>query len=366
MDKFYFLVEWQKNKEATWSGTCWGLYNALSKHLNITDYNLCESEWNVFFHKCMRKLKIEKNDMNLSSIIRQSHKLTKEVGQEECTIFQFTEILPDTPCRKTYIYQDLSVDYIKYMYNNLPSTFAVSAFQNQPYYAIEKRALFQNEYYKNCSGIFTMGQWLAHDLIERCGLPSNKVHHVGGGINLDKNLISYEAKQGNKILFVGRDFKRKGGQIVLEAFNILKQIGGGKNCQLYVAGPSSDPMPQGMDGYHYMGDCDHKTLSNLFNLCDIFVMPSYFEAYGLVFIEALTYGLPCIGRNAYEMPYFIENGKTGFLLEKDSPDDLAHLMYRLLKDETIKANVRANKEWYIKEYSWDAVANRITKIIDRE
>lgn len=366
MDKFYFLVEWQKNKEATWSGTCWGLYNALNKHLNITDYNLCDSELNVFFHKCMRKLKIEKNDMNLPSIIRQKHKLRKKLEQKECTIFQFAEILPDTPYRKTYIYQDLSVDYIKYMYNNLPSTFAVSAFQNQPYYAIEKRALFQNEYYKNCSGIFTMGQWLAHDLIERCGLPSNKVHHVGGGINLDKNLISYEAKQGNKILFVGRDFKRKGGQIVLEAFNILKQIGGGKNCQLYVAGPSSDPMPQGMDGYHYMGDCDHKTLSNLFNLCDIFVMPSYFEAYGLVFIEALTYGLPCIGRNAYEMPYFIENGKTGFLLEKDSPDDLAHLMYRLLKDETIKANVRANKEWYIKEYSWDAVANRITKIIDRE
>lgn len=120
-----------------------------------------------------------------------------------------------------------------------------------------------------------------------------------------------------------------------------------------------------MDGYHYMGDCDHKTLSGLFNRCDIFVMPSYFEAYGLVFIEALTYGLPCIGRNAYEMPYFIENGKTGFLLEKDNADDLAHLMYRLLKDETIKSNVRANKEWYVKEYSWDAVADRITRVLNR-
>ena len=49
-------------------------------------------------------------------------------------------------------------------------------------------------------------------------------------------------------------------------------------------------------------------------MCDVFCMPSYFEAYGLVFVEALTFGLPCIGRNCYEMPYFIEDGKTGLLL----------------------------------------------------
>ena len=41
-------------------------------------------------------------------------------------------------------------------------------------------------------------------------------------------------------------------------------------------------------------------------------MPSYFEAYGLVFIEALTYGLPCIGRNAFEMPNFIQDSEKVF------------------------------------------------------
>ena len=51
-------------------------------------------------------------------------------------------------------------------------------------------------------------------------------------------------------------------------------------------------------------------------MCDVFCMPSYFEAYGLVFVEALTFGLPCIGRNCYEMPYFIEEGKTGLLRKR--------------------------------------------------
>ena len=76
-------------------------------------------------------------------------------------------------------------------------------------------------------------------------------------------------------------------------------------------------------------------------------MPSYFEAYGLVFIEALTFGLPCIGRNVYEMPYFIENGETGYLLDKDDVDELANLMDQLLCDERIKQNVKNKRDWYI-------------------
>ena len=50
------------------------------------------------------------------------------------------------------------------------------------------------------------------------------------------------------------------------------------------------------------------------NLCDYFVMPSKFEAYGLVFAEALIYGLPCIGKKCYARPEFInnENGTCPF------------------------------------------------------
>ena len=92
-------------------------------------------------------------------------------------------------------------------------------------------------------------------------------------------------------------------------------------------------------------------------------MPSYFEAYGLVFIEALAYGLPCIGRNAYEMPYFIEQGETGFLLEKDHVEELATLIKELLSNERIKKNVIDRRESYLQKYTWDAVAERIYHFI---
>ena len=51
-------------------------------------------------------------------------------------------------------------------------------------------------------------------------------------------------------------------------------------------------------------------------------MPSYFEAYGLVFAEALTYGLPCIGRDKFAMSEFIEDGCTGRLISGEDVEEL--------------------------------------------
>lgn len=163
-------------------------------------------------------------------------------------------------------------------------------------------------------------------------------------------------------MFVGRDFERKGGYVTYKAFVELKKLK--PNAELYVAGPTINPIESPIDGYYYLGDLDHDTLSYYFNQCDIFCMPSYFEAYGLVFIEALTYGLPCIGRNCYEMPYFIEDGKTGYLIDDDNIELLANKMLQLLENENIRKEVLSRRQWYIGEYSWEAVAGRIHKIIE--
>jgi glycosyltransferase involved in cell wall biosynthesis len=100
-------------------------------------------------------------------------------------------------------------------------------------------------------------------------------------------------------------------------------------------------------------------------------MPSYFEAYGLVFVEALIFGLPCIGRNCYEMPYFIQDGNspehvndaTGLLLDEDNPQELASLMLRLLNEDSFTRNVISRRQQYIHDFSWDTVAERIAQVI---
>lgn len=87
---------------------------------------------------------------------------------------------PDTENINTYIYMDLSVDYVRYMSENLPEVFSVSGFQNCGKEAIKARNMSQLAYFRNSSGIFTMGRWIAKDLVERSGIPENKVYPVGG------------------------------------------------------------------------------------------------------------------------------------------------------------------------------------------
>ena len=184
----------------------------------------------------------------------------------------------------------------------------------------------------------------------------------GGGINVDSSLIDPQPKSHNKILFIGKDFKRKGGYITYEAFKLLREQG--EQVELYVIGPKQDPIDNPKYGYHFVGQIPFNEEAKYYNMCDVFCMPSYFEAYGLVFIEALTFGLPCIGRNCYEMPYFIKEGETGLLLKHDNPQELASLMLRALHDESFSRNVLSNRDKYIHDYSWDTVAERIAKVID--
>ena len=360
-DSLYYVVAWARHKQRTWSGTCWSLYNALCSYFCVEDINISPS----LLLKMLDKIGTRpQSDFGVGQVQSNRKKLGKyfsEIG-DKINVLQFSEIVEGSEDINSFIYQDISASYIHYLYEYLPKIFKCSGFQMNEKKRIEERELIQKRYYQSCSGIFTMGKWLKDDFINRVGIPSDKVIHVGGGINMDRYLIRNLPKNNNRILFVGRDFERKGGRLVYDAFCRLREEM--PNVELHLAGPAKNPIKFGGKGFYYYGNCSYEQLSNLFNKCDIFCMPSYFEAYGLVFIEALTYGLPCIGRNVYEMPYFIKNGDTGLLIEQDDVEELAAKMKFLLMNERIKQNVKEKREWYLKEYSWDTVARRMKSYIE--
>lgn len=123
---------------------------------------------------------------------------------------------------------------------------------------------------------------------------------------------------------------------------------------------------KGVSGIEFLGCISTEELVKYYNLCDIFVMPSYFEAYGIVFAEALIYGLPCIGRNAFAMKEFIKDGKNGYLINEDNDEYLADKMLQLLNNDEIKEYVKSKRQQYIKEYSWNSVAEKIIKVMKND
>lgn len=96
----------------------------------------------------------------------------------------------------------------------------------------------------------------------------------------------------------------------------------------------------------------------------LFCMPSRFEAYGIVFPEALCSGIPCIGRKSFEMPNFIDEGITGELLESNDPNELANKICKILKNPIYLTNVEMFKNEYTEKYNWENTVSLMNELIE--
>ncbi|GAA2910703.1 glycosyltransferase family 4 protein [Enterococcus pseudoavium] len=368
------IAEHDKQKKKTWSGTTWSLRQALSKKENIKDINISKANrleqtvwiWKNFLNSNEFIANLNFNSSYLDSVNSMiQYKLMNQVFHNE----QILQIGDLATIENSLIYQDLSISYLLNCKKDDPQAYMYSGFKNVSEDSMKRRNEIQLERYSKADRILTMSKSLKQFLIQHEKFPKEKIVHIGGGMNFitcTEGARERVEKQRNKILFVGRDFYRKGGDRVVAAFNLLKN-NGLQDLELYIAGPTKIEDKFLSSGVTFLGDLPNEHLSKYFEICDVFCMPSRFEAYGLVFIEALAQGLPCIGLNKFEMPYFIKEGKNGLLV--DDPEDIEELAIKiveLLSNEKIFSYVDKQKKKYLKKYSWMAVADRIIEIGERK
>ena len=357
--KFIYACPWEKDRMTSWSGTHYAIYSRLKGDFQLMDFDYGIHSPYAFVNKLLHKC-------HFLSFSKMNQKIKGHFGEKidrkfdiDIPCLQFEELESKTK-RNTFCYQDLSILYLKYLKENEKNIFDVSGFQFVDDMTMKDWCASQLEYYKNSNTtIFTMGHWLREYLIKKIGLPEQRVIYCGGGYNVDSNKIKPN-RNGKTFLYVGKDYVRKNLPLIMEAFKLVHERD--KETRLLIAGPKNFQINQ--DGVINKGLISFSEVSNLFNQSDVFVMPSLFEAYGLVFPEALTYGLPCIGRDAYEMPYFIQNGKTGYLLKNQNADELADLMMKALTNQEMRQEVERKKEFYLTEYSWDTVVDRMVETIN--
>lgn len=354
--KFTRIISNKSQLNWDWSGSINSLKKALQDKVFLEE-DFIYYDWKMNLNKLLIRLGLKKDDLNVYNIKRASQILKKS----NVPIITFDEF----PNGKfSYIYQDLIIHYLIHISKFDKDLFNNSGFSSVSKEILEKRLIMQEQFYQSGANVLTMSHWLKKYIVENNILPSERVFYVGAGINIEQDKIDKSKKEGNRFLFIGKDFERKAGDMVVKAFNILKKDF--QHIELYIIGPETISSDYLGEGIHFLGELDIEQVSDYLNLCDYFVMPSFFEAFGLVFIEALSYGLPCIGRNIHEMPYLIDDGETGFLLDKDetNPVVLSQLMKKMYLNDNLVKNVVANKEFYRCYYSWDTVANRFISVID--
>jgi glycosyltransferase involved in cell wall biosynthesis len=232
---------------------------------------------------------------------------------------------------------------------------------------LERRRSRQRQVYAGAAGFFPMSAWLARQLVERSGVPEQKVTVVRPGASAVGTISGPRGvhEGPGRLLFVGRDFERKGGDLVLESLRILRDDYDPR-VQLTVCGPPTWPLAGAPpDGVTFAGAQTPAQVAELYGRHDLLVLPSRFEAFGIVFLEALAHGLPCIGRNAYAMPEIVEPGRNGELVSSDDPDELAQRVVAVLEDRPMRERVGAEREEVARNHSWDRAAGQILEVIDQ-
>ena len=191
-------------------------------------------------------------------------------------------------------------------------------------------------------------------------LDSRKIVVIHGGVDLTKSHLR-EKKQSDTItiLSVGPLSPLKGHEYTIDAMKeVVKAF---PNCRLMIIGEGEEKkklMRQvaGNELQNFVSILNilpHEQLLKLMSICDIFVLPSWAEGLGIVYLEAMAFGLPVIGCKGQGIEDIVSHGETGFLVEPKNSRQLTSLLLELLRDEGVRRKIgEAGQEVVLKNYRW--------------
>jgi glycosyltransferase involved in cell wall biosynthesis len=170
--------------------------------------------------------------------------------------------------------------------------------------------------------IVTFSSWTADSVVDDYRVPEHKVRVIRPGVDLTRFHPTRDRRPNARprVLFVGGDFSRKGGEDLLEAINVLD----GEVELDVVTGSRPSSIPTSAPTRVHLG-LNHASdeLFDLFRQADIFVLPARGECYGHVICEAMASGLPVVATHVGAIPEIVEDGVSGLLVPPSSPSALA-------------------------------------------
>jgi len=117
------------------------------------------------------------------------------------------------------------------------------------------------------------------------------------------------------------------------------------------------------DRVHFVGTKIGLELSSYYDACDVYVMPSLLEGFGVVFIEAMAFGKPVVGGKHGGTVDLIEEGRTGFLVEHGNLPKLIEVLGTLLKDDQRRKRIGEAAHRCVNEkYSFERFSQRLKEL----
>jgi len=214
--------------------------------------------------------------------------------------------------------------------------------------------------YRGAEAIFVMSEHVKRSLADAYGIARERVHVVGAGPNVGPQGRSAVPRE-RAFLFVGKNFVPKGGPETLGAFAAVRARH--PEAELWMVGgqqPGDAP-----PGVKLLGRLPFDEVAKLYERAFAFVLPTLREAFGLAYLEAMSYGLPCIGSRIEAIPEIIAEGETGLLVPTRDPAALAAAMLTLLdQPERAQAMGAAGRQRVADRFGWDRAVRKILEVME--
>ncbi|MGB6464509.1 MAG: glycosyltransferase family 4 protein [Nitrosotalea sp.] len=211
--------------------------------------------------------------------------------------------------------------------------------------------------------------------IIKINVPPNFVNHTSDANFLGQFRNKFVSPDKKIILFVGRLVEVKGIEYLIRALKEIEAI----DPHLIIVGEGilltqlqNLTRSLGLESkVTFYGGANHEELGWLYDISDVFVLPSVedskgtIEGLGLVVVEAMESGLPVIGTSLGGILDTIKHEKTGLLVKQKDPVEIAKAIERVMLDDNLRKKLIKNSKEIVKEFSPEIIAKQYYNIFQK-
>jgi len=217
--------------------------------------------------------------------------------------------------------------------------------------------------------------WNKYSAMNDYGIDAEKISVVPCGANMDiipaATELNMIASGECRLLFLGVEWGRKGGDIALETFRMLKQKGFNPHLHIIGCVPPHDLSAETnitvIPFLDKNNPSDFQQLQKVFFQTDFLLLPTRAECAGVVFCEASAYGIPSVTTDTGGVTTYVKNGMNGFTLPFNAgAGDYAQKIEELVSNpqamQTLKLSCR---KYYEEKLNWDLWGQQFQQIAER-
>jgi glycogen synthase len=226
-------------------------------------------------------------------------------------------------------------------------------------------------------GVITCSSYMREHVADIYGLEERRIAVIPNGIDpselvpvddLDHLRAQFAAPDERLVLLVGRLVYEKGFQLALEALpGLLERLG---NVRFIVAGSGTHEVELrkqaselGLDEHGtFLGWIGDDVLHSLYRIADLTVVPSIYEPFGLVALEAMASGCPCLVADTGGLREVVPHESVGLRFRSRDPSSLATMAERLLTDSRLRERLVAEAQEHVLTFDWADVARQVAAV----